>query len=852
MARRSARSLALAFGLLLVLVVIGFLKPPARAASPSSGTLSLTSGPVTWTGFRGPAAIPSPTGSEGLCTEGSNCDTFTLKLAPGSYTGKRVRVRVTWANELNDFDMYVHKDSPTGPLVADSTDGAPENIEEDTFDLNRAVAVEESYFVRTVYWAVVDTNDYTATASIEDIPIDPSRTAVFIKGDEAGISFSRPRTVYATGAGQDVEPSARVDYQGNAYAGGIRGLTGGNDLWRFDLNPNGATYDPFLTAATATFSTNGTVSNPAYKGMIDALSPDGDNDLGGDGGGDLDLAVGFKARPGAGPADPPTLAASSLVAANVSSQRSFDAGETFFRNPAGNTTVQVDDRQWNEFLDGDIVYLAYRQFTGTTGTVEFYVNQSLDGGLTYGPAVIAAVGGNITGNIDVDQRDGTVYFARQGSNGTQVRVAIGRTPSRRVAPLIYEDVVAATGKASIGNLFPVVKVAEDGTVYVAYSDGQSGIYIAHSEDQGRTWSKPVLVSSMEPGSAAVFPWIETGKKPGSLAITWYGAEPSTNETLPDGLKATGNSDGANWRVYFAQTTRAKDQNPTIYQSVVTSDVIHAGNISVLGLGGAANRNLADFYQVAVDTQGLAFIAFSSDANDFAGHTVVTHQTKGINLHTGKRIRLSGSDKGVTAPADPEVRDWKWDARVEVRPPISPEIDHPSDILNIDYRCELKPDGRTLVSARMVTSGLASSPPPDAFWRMNFASNPTQRGVSDRADQWFLRADTDADGRQTFTWGTAVRTATGGIAYTTRGGADEGAFDPATRSVTVKVDLAKLAPFSARGPLGPGTTFIGLRGSSQTLKDAQVTVAGLVTVGATVSDTTRGGGSFTLGSSCFPR
>jgi hypothetical protein len=231
---------------------------------------------------------------------------------------------------------------------------------------------------------------------------------------------------------------------------------------------------------------------------------------------------------------------------------------------------------------------------------------------------------------------------------------------------------------------------------------------------------------------------------------------------------------------------------------------------------------------------------------------VTHQIRGINLHTGKRVNVGGPDKGAVPPSNPEVRDWKWDARIEVRPPQSPEIDHPSDIVSIDYGCELEPDGRTLITATMVTSGLTSAPPPDAFWRMNFASNPTQPEVSDRADQWFVRADTDAMGAPSFTWGTAVREPTGGITYTTHGAADDGRFDGAARSVTVKVDLAKLVPLSVRGPLGSGTAFIGLRGSSQTLKDAQTTVAGLVTAGATVSDSTRGGGSFTLVPGCFPR
>ena len=54
------------------------------------------------------------------------------------------------------------------------------------------------------------------------------------------------------------------------------------------------------------------------------------------------------------------------------------------------------------------VYLAYREFTGLSATSKYYLNRSDDGGLTYGPAVVAAVGGNTTGNIDVDQRDGTL------------------------------------------------------------------------------------------------------------------------------------------------------------------------------------------------------------------------------------------------------------------------------------------------------------------------------------------------------------------------------------------------------------------------------------------------------------
>lgn len=310
-----------------------------------------------------------------------------------------------------------------------------------------------------------------------------------------------------------------------------------------------------------------------------------------------------------------------------------------------------------------------------------------------------------------------------------------------------------------------------------------------------------------------------------------------------------NNDHANWKVYFAQTVNATTQNPTIYQSVAGDRFIHGSNVSVLGLGGAANRNLADFFQVAIDPLGLALIAYASDANDFGGHTYVTHQVQGINLHTGKRVKIKGQNLDAPAPVDPEVRDFRWDARVETRPPVSPEVDLPSDIISIDYGCE-RGIGKALITATMKTSGL-NTVPPSSFWRMSFASNPTKPGLSDRADQWFLRADTDTAGVRTFTYGTAVRGSTGGITYTTVGAADSGFFNLVNRSVTVKVDIAKLNALQTRGFLGPGTTFIGLRGTSIMVPQATFTIAGLVTLGASISDSTRGGSSFTLNSACFP-
>jgi len=122
---------------------------------------------------------------------------------------------------------------------------------------------------------------------------------------------------------------------------------------------------------------------------------------------------------------------------------------------------------------------------------------------------------------------------------------------------VFNTYVAAKGQKQIANLYPVCKVASDGTVYVAYSDGGDAIYIAHSFDQGRTWAPPARVSEMGPGGVALFPWIETGERPGSLAIVWYGATAADSE---DGKG--GNTDAANWKVFFAETLNATSSAPT--------------------------------------------------------------------------------------------------------------------------------------------------------------------------------------------------------------------------------------------------------------------------------------------------
>ena len=271
----------------------------ATAANPSAGTLSQGNPSLTWTG----APIAGANLDESTCQEGVTCDTYTLRLAPGNYPNKRITVGITWLVPANDFDLYVHEGTVDGPIVTQSAGGAPSTTERASISIDPPnVTSIKVYVVRVVAFSVTPGDIYTGDASLIDTPAP--RTANYLAGN---LTFSENVTVRAPKAARDCEPSIRVDIRGNCYVSGIRGVPAGVDLWRFDLDPASPSFDPGL-------------QHPVYLGQPDAFAP-GDSSGGADGGGDVDLAVGFPTNPDS----VPVLTLVSLAAANISSAYSFDS-----------------------------------------------------------------------------------------------------------------------------------------------------------------------------------------------------------------------------------------------------------------------------------------------------------------------------------------------------------------------------------------------------------------------------------------------------------------------------------------------------------------------------------------------
>jgi hypothetical protein len=121
-------------------------------------------------------------------------------------------------------------------------------------------------------------------------------------------------------------------------------------------------------------------------------------------------------------------------------------------------------------------------------------------------------------------------------------------------------------------------------------------------------------------------------------------------------------------------------------------------------------------------------------------------------------------------------------------------------------------------------------PGQTTWQMSFAVNaphnvlsPTGTysfGASDHADQFFIEADTDVNGGQTFTYGVTSRANDGKLIYTIIGNADAGEFNQNDNTVSVQVSVAKLNAIltTAGHPLiTNGTVISGLRSRSYTIE-----------------------------------
>ena len=443
---------------------------------------------------------------------------------------------------------------------------------------------------------------------------------------------------------QGLEPGDRVDSQGTIYVESIRGVPGGVDLWRWSQPIEGAPN----ANGTLPFKYEGQPDNCGIFGLTgggcvnNVGSP---TNLGlAPGGGDADIAVN---APDPNNSAIPNVALTSLaLVPGVTATNSRNRGDTFFTPPnVLSAQVAGDDRMWNDAPDDpSTVYMSYHDVT----TFNIEVQRSNNGGLTYLAGAGEAIDGatfpaagsllptssaNVAAQIKVDRNTsscpskGNLYIAFVAPDSVtenmasgplrSVYVAVSTDAGLDVPTITFTDHKVFAGPVGAANIFPALAVDNFGNVYTVWSDNQN-IFLSSSSDLGNTWTSPVRVNRVGTvGKSNVFPWIAADAY-GHVVVTWLGSSlPGNSNDVAAMQPACANGTTncwAQWSVYMAESLNGNAAIPSFTQHTASDHFIHAGTVCTNGTGcsNGDSRALADFFQVALDTQHRANIAFSDD------------------------------------------------------------------------------------------------------------------------------------------------------------------------------------------------------------------------------------------------
>ncbi|HEV7891071.1 MAG TPA: sialidase family protein [Pyrinomonadaceae bacterium] len=553
----------------------------ADAASPVSTTLSPTAtAPVTWTGtaIGGGALNASPVvGSETLCRDGLTCDTFTLNVGgtTAAWAGKRIRVKMEWNLPVTDYDLYIHKGSNSGPVVASSGNGVtalggPLTSEETTID--PSASGTGVYTVHAVYYVATTIDQYRGSAVVEAKPIPPATptppptTAV----PPTYQNFAAP-----SGLGESAgEPTVGVNWKT------------GTAMFVSALQTLRVRFNDSVAPATATWED---VSAPLTS--VNTLDP-------------ILFTDGAAGRTFvsqlAGPAslmeytddDGATWTPSQGSGINSGVDHQTVGGGPYARNADGSLkggAVQLPGLDLQNYPNA--IYYASQDI----GLAQ--IARSDNGGLTFGVAVpmwtLVQCGG-LHGHIEVAP-DGTVYVPNKscgGAQGVAVSEDNGLTWAIRTVP-----------GSTPGDSDPSVGVGADGTVYLAYADGDGRARVAVSHDRGLNWVNVTDIGAAHNLKNSVFPAAVAGDA-NRAAVFFLGSSTEGANGRAEDMTFDGT-----WFGYVATTYDGGQTWVTV--NATPNDPVQRGVVCTTGTTcPGSTRNLLDFNDVVIDKRGRAVAAFA--------------------------------------------------------------------------------------------------------------------------------------------------------------------------------------------------------------------------------------------------
>lgn len=733
--------------ILLAVVILMTAGTGVRAAQPDSGTLTPTSGPITWQGTAtGGGAIGDPlvgvVGPEDLCEEGLSCDTFMLTLAgpQSDWTdaGKMVHVHLEWELTTQDYDLYIHKCDLNGRLVDSSGNGLT-TYEDADITPGRSTIGTGTFAVHVVYYTAVEGDQYIATAEVVDAPppVNPPPPTPVAEpvGSPRFYNYIAPPGV-ADDAG---EPSLGVN---------------GKSQKIFDGTPNGGTVNyfggflPYMLRVTFDDSSWPATATWEQAPLFMATLPRvfGDPILFTD----RETGRTFVSQE------------MGLTPAGSTMEWTDDDGRTFTPSegsgaPSGIDHQTVGGGPYHEPIpEGANPLYPHGVWYCSQSIVDAVCSLSLDGGITFGPAIpmysLADCDG-LHGHIKIGP-DGTAYVPNRNCNGEQA-VVVSEDNG------LTWDIRHVPGSLG-GDRDPSVAIGSDSTLYFAYQNGDGRSHVAVSLDKGLTWVSDTDVGAQLGIRHSVFHAAVAGDGD-RAAVAFFGStstDPDYDTDLFDGV----------WYLYVSTTY---DRGQTWWtQNVTPGDPIQRGGICDSG----TCRNLLDFIGAEIDNQGRILVGYDDGcitrqcvtgersfglpggANDFTAKAVIARQTGGRTMFAEWDPPEGPTAEPPQSPPLPPAPGSNCDGTVAedgVGDAINPAQGYAGDVDQLDItglRFALTPDGQSLVTT--ITVKDFSTQPAEGnlgqFYRVIWSA-PTLNGCG-KLDGYATEARTDAQGGITYKYG----------------------------------------------------------------------------------------------------
>jgi hypothetical protein len=553
------------------------------AMSPGGGVLSDASGPITFVG--GPYVVPNPssqaTGTP-VCNAALTCDEYILTvsgISAATTASKYIRIEVKWP-ELGEaqFDLYVFAGpTATGAPIASSIG----NMTYVDPDVVLIPAINGTYTLRVVPF---NPQGLSINGTISLVPFPALAPA------DPGTAPTFSNHISPSAIGNSAgEPSIGVDWNPNVPAlkhdkvnlGGVTFFTAGTRQLRVSFDdattPPGALWQDMAAPTQTGLDPIGFVDRQTGRVF------------------GMELAAGDS---NASFSDTDGNAWTNFVAGGAPAGPDH---ETFGGGPYNNAAIPPPPPHP---LYPNAIYYCSQNVAGGAEC-----SRSDDGGLTFGPGVdifnpVECYGG-IHGHVKVGP-DGTVYVpnsscsAGTGSQGVAVSLDNGLTWTDYTVP------------GSVGSGDPSVGIGSDNTVYLGYVNGDGRPHIAVSTNHGQTWTNDWEVGAplgCPPGDqyatcrikSAVFPVVVAGDGDraafGFLGSTTGGnyQDLATFFGIWDFYVATTYDRGAHWSTVNA----------------TAGDPVQKGAICLAGiLCSSSNRNLLDFNDISVDSQGRSIAGYA--------------------------------------------------------------------------------------------------------------------------------------------------------------------------------------------------------------------------------------------------